>query len=364
MTHTRATRRLRPGVLAAAGMLVALASLGPGWDGTARALEQPAADVTWSVGPAGVDGPDGRARVELEADPGESIAEHLYVRNLSSIDVVFDLSAQDGYLTAQGRFNMLPSDAESVDSGTWIELPDQVTVTAGSTRVVPYTIGIPADATPGDHIAGIAASVFSRADGSGPGLSVESRVGFRVTTRVSGEIKPRLDVTSTAITYDTAWNPFAPGSIDVEYTVANAGNVRLETTGTVSVSGAGHTAPASPEPAEIFPGDERTFTARIGQVWPLGFAIVTIELRPQVSDSATGAPADVETSRSEVLVWTIPWSQLLLSGAVGLLLFALRLGRRRRRSEIARMLEEARREGARSAVEAAPTGPPHASRRP
>jgi hypothetical protein len=346
-------------------MLVALASLGPGWDGTARALEQPAADVTWSVGPAGVDGPDGRARVELDADPGESIAEHLYVRNLSSIDVVFDLSAQDGYLTAQGRFNMLPSDAESVGSGTWIELPDQVTVTAGSTSVVPYTIGIPANATPGDHIAGIAASVFSRADGSGPGLSVESRVGFRVTTRVSGEIKPRLDVTSTAITYDTAWNPFAPGSIDVEYTAANTGNVRLETTGTVSASGSAGTAPAPSEPAEIFPGDERTFTARIGQVWPLGFAIVTIELRPQVSDSATGAPpADVERSRTEVLVWTIPWSQLLLSGAVGLLLFALLLRRRRRRSEVARMLEEARREGARSAVEAARTGPPPASPQP
>jgi hypothetical protein len=365
MIPHRAARRPRAAALASACVLGALASLGPGWDGAARALDQPPA-VTWSAGPADAEGPDGRARVELDADPGESIAEHLYVRNLSSIDVVFDLSAQDGYLTAQGRFNMLPSDAESVDSGTWIDLPDRVTVAAESTAIVPYSIDVPADATPGDHIAGIAASVRSGGTaGSGPALSVESRVGFRVSTRVNGTIQPRLDVVSTAIGYDTAWNPFAAGSIDVEYTVANTGNVRLETTGTVSASGAGLTASATPDPAEIFPGDERTFRARVDEVWPLGFAVVTIDLRPAVSGSATGEPpADVQTSRTEVLVWTIPWSQLLLSGAIGLLLFALLLGRRRRRSEIARMLEEARREGARSAVEAAPTAPPRASRQP
>src|SRR5690606_38214457 len=49
--------------------------------------------ITWSVRPGDDAGEDGRAWVEWDADPGESITEHMVVTNHGSTDVEFQLSA-------------------------------------------------------------------------------------------------------------------------------------------------------------------------------------------------------------------------------------------------------------------------------
>jgi hypothetical protein len=159
----------------AAASFIALLGASPA--AAAAAEDEP---ITWSVRPGDEEGQDGRAWVEWDADPGDGLTEHMVVTNHGAIEVEFQLSAADAYFTDTGRFNMLPSDAESVDAGTWIDLPESVVVPAGATEVVPFTITVPANATPGDHPAGVAASVMS--DGAGA-IGVESRVGFRVMTR-------------------------------------------------------------------------------------------------------------------------------------------------------------------------------------
>ena len=113
--------------------------------------------VTWAMSPADESGPDGRSWVELELDPGASATEHLAVRNFGDREVTFAITAADGYFTPTGRFNMLPSDATSVDAGTWISVDDQVTVAPGGTAALPFTVEVPDDATPGDHAARMAA---------------------------------------------------------------------------------------------------------------------------------------------------------------------------------------------------------------
>src|SRR5699024_10887454 len=82
--------------------------------------------ITWGVKPANADGPDGRRGVDLVADPGETIEEHIAVSNFGDVAATFALKAADGYLTANGRFNMLPSDQESVDAGTWFTVQETV----------------------------------------------------------------------------------------------------------------------------------------------------------------------------------------------------------------------------------------------
>ncbi|ANJ27793.1 hypothetical protein [Agromyces aureus] len=335
--------------VAAGAVAVSLLVLGYAEVGPAQAEEQADDAVTWSVGPADAVGPDGRSWVDLDVDPGESIDEFLYVKNLSSIDVVFALKAQDGYLTDKGRFNMLPSAAESIDSGTWIDLPAEIGVPAGGMAIVPFTVEVPVDATPGDHAAGIAASVLSTgAVEGGPNVAMESRVGFRVQTRVSGELSPSLAVVGNAA-YQTAWNPFAPGAVEVEYTVTNNGNARLAVEAAVSASGANGTAPVLTEPTELYPGDEREFSARVSQVWPLGFSVVTVDVDGQVSRSEVSGE-EPTSSRIEIVVWAMPWSQLLVIVALALFLFAILRGRRRRRTELERLLDEARLAGAREAA--------------
>lgn len=164
----------------------------------APALVATAADdgeITWAVTPADESGPDQRGVIEQELDPGQSRTDRFAVRNFSAIPVTFALSAADGYYSDNGRFTMLPSSEPSTLAGTWISLPDSVTVEPGGTTVVEFTTSVPDDALPGDHAAGIAASVLSAGtDSSGTGVGVESRVGFRITTRVTGELTPAATV--------------------------------------------------------------------------------------------------------------------------------------------------------------------------
>ncbi|BBH70581.1 hypothetical protein ACTI_72660 [Actinoplanes sp. OR16] len=301
-------------------------------------------DVTWTVQPATATGPDGRRWVERTLDPGQVVTEHLAVRNFSSSPVSFALTAADGYLTGKGRFNMLPSSSPSTDGGTWIAVQDAVTVGAGETAVVPFTITVPANATPGDHPAGIAASVA----GDRGTVQVESRVGFRVLLRASGTVQPALSVDDVSAVYSRSWNPLKPGALTVSYAVANTGNIRLSVAdrvraselfglssasapGSVAVSG------AAAAPGDILPGGTRTGTARVEGVWGLGRVRTTIDLTSDASASVT------------VTTWVVPWPQLFLALGVVALLLAVRAAGRLRRRRLDALLAQARLEGARSA---------------
>ncbi len=154
-------------------------------------------------------------------------------------EVTFRITAADGYFTTTGRFNMLNSDQDSVAAGTWITVADSVTVGPGATVIVPFTTSVPDNAQPGDYAAGIAASIMSVSAGSdgSPNVGVESRVGFRVMTRVTGELAPQVSVEGATSDYRLSWNPFRPGSATLTFDVVDSGNTRLIVDGSVSVAG-------------------------------------------------------------------------------------------------------------------------------
>ncbi|TGJ94378.1 hypothetical protein DLJ96_19990, partial [Actinotalea fermentans ATCC 43279 = JCM 9966 = DSM 3133] len=78
-----------------------------------------------------------------------------------------DVYASDGVVTADGQFDLLPAGATPVDGGAWITLGEgdtagptqRVEVAAESSVTVPFTVAVPADATPGDHPAGVVAAL-------------------------------------------------------------------------------------------------------------------------------------------------------------------------------------------------------------
>lgn len=312
---------------AAAVVLVGISLVVPG-SATAAVGDRDDAggSITWSVRPGDATGPDGRAWIELDADPGDDVVEHLVVTNHSRREVEFRLLAADGYFTETGRFNMLPSDHESTAAGTWIDLPPTVTVGPGRSKIVSMTIAVPSDATPGDNPAGVAASIVS---GEGE-IGVESRVGFRVMTRVSGALRPELSLGGSG-RYVGSWNPFEAGRLEIDYQVENAGNIRLGGTSTIEASAMVGTSSSSvhgPEIAELAPGDVRSSTTMVPRAWPV--LAYTVEIQVKSTDVTGAMDLEVPIETVSFTVWAVPWLH------VGLLVAGLVAVDRRRRNRRAR----------------------------
>jgi hypothetical protein len=271
------------------------------------------------------------------------------VRNLSQHEVTFTLAAADGYFTATGRFNMLPSTQVSTAAGTWIDLPSEVTVAAGGTAVIPFTITVPSNATPGDHPAGVAASVVSAARASGGSqVGVESRVGFRVITRVTGDLVPALVARDLTIAYEYSWNPFWPGTVTWSYEAENTGNTQLSF---FDQYGAGEPV----DRGDLFPGEVRQIEARQAGVWPLVLVLATVHVQPE----PTGDIPRLNPIELRAPAWALPWPQLaalvILTAAVTVIVTV----RRRHRRHLEQLLSDARAQGRRDVRGSVEVGSAH-----
>lgn len=336
--------RPRPLLLALAGALLLALALPLG------ATAQQADPERWSVTPADGDGPDGRSAIEHTLDPGETVEDRIAVRNVGEQPVTFDLAAADGFYTRTGRFDMLTPDQESVDAGTWITLPETVTVEAGETEIVDLSITVPERAEPGDHAAGVTASVLTVQEAEdGTSVGVTSRIGVRVLTRVTGEIEPEASIENVTTGYDLSWNVLRPGSASTSFEVVNDGNTRLFAEGSIEIGGQRIEFPAEGESRqELLPGDSRELDLAVDDVWPYFRVPVTITLVPEVA-TMDGSTSTLDPIVVETAVWAIPWPQLIVLLGIALIVFAVVRGRRRSRRKLTAMLDEAREEGRRSA---------------
>lgn len=339
-----------PGVAAPPQALVATSLRGTASD--------PSGTITWAVEPAGQDGPDGRVSLRHVVEPGGAVADQVAVTNFSDQPASFRVYAGDGIVTSAGDFDLMPAGMEPVDGGSWVTFGTVegsepggvgfvVEVAAGATVTVPLEIAVPADATPGDHPAGVVAELV---DNGASGVQVASRVGVRIHLRVSGDVVARVVPDSVRATWEPSWNPFAPGTVRIEYVLANEGNVRLGARAVASLAGPFDMGSdtAELEQREILPSQEVVVETEVS-AWPLVRSDGEITVTPVVvgDDEVEAALAAVSLP---VSVWTIPWAQLAL---LALLLGAVVLARRLRRRTAARI--EARVQAAIASL-AAPAG--------
>lgn len=306
----------------------------------AAATDDPQAGTTWAVAPSSAEGPDGRVSFRHTIDPGAGVEEYVAVTNFSPTAASFAVYASDGVVTEAGNFDLLPSGEQPVDSGAWVSIGStegstardgggiRIEVPASSTTVVPVRIDVPADATPGDHPAGVVAEL---ATGEGSSVQVSSRVGVRLHLRVAGDVVASVVPGSVSTSYAPSWNPFAPGTLTVDYVISNDGNVRLGSTTTTQAAGllGIGSANASGEHREILPRQETAASTTLS-VWPLFFAWGEVTAVPSVvGDDAVQAALVPATT--PFTVWTVPWSQLALLAL--LVVAALVIVRLRTRAE-------------------------------
>src|SRR5690606_22665802 len=244
-----------------------------------------------------------------------------------------DLAAA-GYPPPTGRLDVLPRDTASSAVGTWL-VPGvrSLRLAPGESADVPFTLRVPADATPGDHAGAVLTSRTVTARKAG--LDYEARSGIRVHVRVAGDLAPRLTVTDARVDYHDTPNPLGLGDATVTYTVRNEGNVRLAARQQVSVSGPFgwfRADGAAADVPELLPGESWPVSVRVDGVVPLvrlGADAVLTGVPPAVDGATPGvAPAEAHASG-----WAVPWALL---AAVAMLVLVMVLLDRRRRSRAAR----------------------------
>ncbi|PWD51819.1 hypothetical protein C8046_15365 [Serinibacter arcticus] len=325
--------------------LTAPAGAAPADEGAAAASAEAGAgaSVTWTISPATAEGPDPRVSLRHGIDPGTAATDHVAVTNFSPQAVTFDVYASDGTVTEDGAFDLVPPGEPQTDgSGSWIEIGAienaaprdgggiTLEIAPESTVVLPVTITVPGEATPGDHPAGIVAELAQSPDGE---VQMVSRVGVRAHLRVTGDLAPTLEPVVDEIRWSPSWNPFAAGTLTVTYTVANTGNVRLgsgETVEQAGVLGTGRSSVAETHD-EILPR-QSVVTTVAPRTWPTFRTTGTLTVVP-TTVGADEIPGDLPQAQVTYSAWTLPWSQL---AAIVLLVGGLLLRRRvRRRRDLA-----------------------------
>ena len=134
------------------GIALALALLG--WPG----IVQGQGDVAFGIGPARADpdNPETFSYFVHTLSAGTSLADEARVQNSGDVPIVLKVYAADA-LTSIGGGAGFAHEGQEVNGGShWISLAaSEVTLEPGEERLVPFTINVPAGASPGEHTTGL-----------------------------------------------------------------------------------------------------------------------------------------------------------------------------------------------------------------
>lgn len=241
-------------------------------------------EITWSVEPAPTT--DGQRRTfEYSVGPGTQIVDSVVVSNSGATAADFMLYATDAINEpSTGAFGLLAHSAKPTDVGGWVTLANsKITIQPGAQATVPFSMVIPSDAAPGDHVAGIVAAVLTTGTQSGAAVTLEQRVGARVYLKVSGVPKVGVEAVGLVSGYGPSFNPFAPGTLSIGYDVSNTGNLRMDVNQRIVITGPfGIPLGAfTPKPVvNILPRQTVRITADVPAIAALALAWSTVTLTP------------------------------------------------------------------------------------
>jgi hypothetical protein len=286
--------------------------------------------VTFGVEPATAHKVATLPDLDFGATAGGTLTSHVAVLNFSAKPLSLQLYATDAINTSNGGFGLLPANAKPVDAGAWVILPKSSatvrvpaqTAKAPGMLIVPFTLRVPTNATPGDHVGAIVASLQTVGhNSSGQTVILDQRVGTRLFIRVAGTLAPKLTLTDLRATYHGTTNPVGRGSVTVSYRITNAGNVDLAVNQGVAVTGLfGSKRQVSLAGLPLLlPGDSLQETAHLSGVWPE--FIVRAKVTAQPLPTAGDTDPRLLTVTASTRLWAIPWTLLAI---VVLALVALR----------------------------------------
>jgi hypothetical protein len=305
--------------------------------------------VTFGIGPASGGGADDRPYITYGAAPGAVIFDSVAIVNQSDQPLELLVYSADGVTTEAGGLDVRERQDSSTGLGSWmtiadetvpvtVTIPPQTAETGRGEVVLPVQIAIPQDAPPGDHVAGVVASLVSLSENAeAQNIELEQRVAARFYVRVDGPLEPALDVEILDVAYTAGSNLWDGGTAEVTYRVTNQGNTRLGASAAVEVAGpfgVGAVATDGPEVVELVPnGGTATLTTTVSDVPALLRMTATVDVTALAAPGAEQFDVG-DTDLSSF--WATHWQLLVLVLLALLLVVLVVVLVRRRRSRRSR----------------------------
>jgi hypothetical protein len=175
----------------------------------------------WTVSPASV---------QLSVKPDHVTRGSFRVMSSDSVGRRFRVIAQDLGQDASGAFTFNKASRAMHSAASWIDIKPRTFEGSRRTQPIDFAIAVPANATPGDHVASISTQELPATLRGN--IGVVQAIGLRITIRVPGATRSDAAITQFTSTKLTFGN-----GVPIHATVVNTGNTVLDFGGANTGSG-------------------------------------------------------------------------------------------------------------------------------
>lgn len=260
------------------------------------------------------EGPNAGAWFVYELEPGKSATGQAEIFNPADIEqrVVFDVT------DVTFGPNATPIVGETKDDvGGWVTLSrSEAVIPAGAAILVDFTLAVPENAEPGDHIGAFTATTVNL-QGT---MNIQRRIARRLYVTVPGDVTPAWEIEDIDV---TEYQALFPGTARVMVQLRNTGRVRVEPTVLVG------DVPAEGSEVLLAKSAEQ-YVANVDIPWYGGPVSIPIEV--------TTPDGQVRTETASLFV--IPVGVLMIAFLFAIIAFALRRWLKTRTSKAAKLRED------------------------
>ncbi len=291
----------------------------------------------FGLGPASATAIDGRPYFAWAATPNAQLTDHVAIVNFGTVPVTLNVFATNAVSLPKGGTGFLSRGQSRGGLASWITLhfphrSGTLSLPAHTKVIVPITLMVPKNATPGDHVGAIIASLTSTIVSKNHAkVHLVQQVAARVVLRVSGRLRPLLTVAGLRVSYANKLNPAESGVATLRFTVQNSGNELLGGKPEIQVQGLFGSTEIAAHPVTVpimLPGGSDSESVTIPGVYP------QLLMNAKVTISPTVASGQYDTGLSKYSAstsfWAIP-TILLIIVVVLILLAGWWIWRHRRR---------------------------------
>lgn len=182
--------------------------------------------------------PETKSYFIYDVAPGQTFEDSVLVSNSGSEEGTARLYPVDAVTGQTGGVIFPLRNVERDDVGGWITIHTrEVTLAPNESREVNFTVSVPDDARPGQHVGGLVAENVELARGAEAGegaftVLVQSRAAVAVQANLPGEPVEKLEITGVETDVQGGYQKFLIG-------LRNAGTVMLKPDGRLTVEGSG-----------------------------------------------------------------------------------------------------------------------------